>query len=63
MVEFISLEEARKLDKNKLHLYLGKHANYLRNECGLSLEDSRTFVSNLLNLGVAANEMLKTEKK
>lgn len=63
MFKFISLEDARKMDKNKLQLCLGKHACYLRNVHGLSREDTSLFISNLLNLGVAANEMLKAEKK
>lgn len=58
----VDLATARKMSEERLQVEIGKRAKYLREEFDMTREDAATFISGLLNMGVAMNDILERKK-
>lgn len=60
--KLINLKEAKKMSEDRLQLEIGRRANYLRKELGMDPDDCAMFISSLLNLGSALNDVFENKK-
>ena len=60
--KLINLAQAEDMSENELQIEIGKHTKYLREQLGMDRFEAATFVSSLLNMGVAMNERFKSKK-
>lgn len=58
----IDLATARSMSKGRLTAEIGKRGKYLREELGMDSKESAEFISGLLNLGAATQEIFDREK-
>ena len=57
-----TIMEARKMSKNKLQVEIGKCCKKIE-ELGMTHKTACEFVSGIMNLGIAAQELQKEQKK
>ena len=58
----VTIIEARDMSKTKIEIELGKRVKKLE-EFGMTHEEACVFVSGIVNLGIAAQELQKERKK
>ena len=58
----VTIMETRDMSKTKIKVELGKRVDKLE-ELGMSHEEACGFVSGIMNLGIAAQELQKERKK
>lgn len=58
----VTIMEARDMSKTKIEVELGKRVEKLE-ELGMFHEEACGFVSGIMNLGIAAQELQKEQKK
>lgn len=61
-MQTIDLTTAKGMTKGRLTVEIGKHAKYLREKYGMDRKEATTFMSNVLNLGVAIEKYFDQEK-
>lgn len=59
----IDLAEARSMSKGRITVEIGKRGKYLREKLGMDSKESAEFISGLLNLGAAMQEVFDREKE
>lgn len=52
----LTIMEAREMSRSRLQTEIGKCTKYLEKECGMEHVDACTFVSKVMNLGIAIQE-------
>lgn len=57
----VTITEVREMSKGKIEVELGKRAKKLE-ELGMTHEDACGFISGIMNLGIAVQERVHTEK-
>ena len=58
----VTIMEAREMSKKKIEVELGKRVEKLE-ELGMTHKTACEFVSGIMNLGIAAQELQKEQKK
>ena len=58
----VTIMEAREMSKTKIEVELGKRVEKLE-ELGITHKTACEFVSGIMNLGIAAQELQKEQKK
>ena len=58
----VTIMEAREMSKTKIEVELGKRVEKLE-ELGMTHKTACEFVSGIMNLGIAAQELQKEQKK
>ena len=58
----VTIMEAREMSKTKIEVELGKRTKKLE-ELGMTHKTACEFVSGIMNLGIAAQELQKEQKK
>ena len=58
----VTIMEARGMSSTRINVELGKRTKKLE-ELGMSHEEACDFVSEIMNLGIAAQELLEEKKK
>ena len=58
----VTIMEAREMSKTKIEVELGKRVEKLE-ELGMAHKTACEFVSGIMNLGIAAQELQKEQKK
>lgn len=58
----IDLATARGMSKGRLTVEIGKRSKYLKEELGMNSKENAEFISSLLNIGVAMQDIFDREK-
>ena len=58
VMDNLTIMKTRKMTKQRLEIELGKHTKYLE-ELGMNHNDACNFVSNVMNIGIYVQEIIR----